>query len=183
MVFAAGPDGSFPEDLAAELDGVTAEEVEQALEAVSEKNLSEHRQELAEAISPELDGVSVEQVESALAAADERMREAFESGDPPSPDVFTETLADELGLSEDEVADALAAARGATFEAHRDQMEQRLDDAVEEGRLSEKRADEIRERLRSAPPQLEFRSDPGEVGPEAPPPIGAGLPLSGQATG
>jgi hypothetical protein len=153
MVFAAGPDGSFAEDLAAELGGgVTAEEVERALEAVREKSMSEHRRELAEAISSELDGVSVEQVESALAVADERMREAFESGEPPSPDVFTETLADELGLSEDEVSEALAAAREATFEAHRDQMEQRLDDAVEEGRL----------------------------GRLPPPPIGAGFPLPEQ---
>jgi hypothetical protein len=124
MVFAAGPDGSFAEDLAAELgDGVTAEQVERALEAVREKNMSEHRRELAEAISSELDGVSVEQIEGALAVADERMREAFESGELPSADVFTETLADELGLSEDEVADALAAAREATFGAHRPELE------------------------------------------------------------
>jgi hypothetical protein len=125
MVF-AGPGGSFAEDLAAELgDGVTAEEVERALEAVREKNMSEHRRELAEAISSELDGVSVEQVESALAVADERMREAFESGELPSPNLFTETLADELGLSEDEISDALAAAREATFEAHRPELESR----------------------------------------------------------
>jgi hypothetical protein len=180
-VFAAGPDESFAEDLADELgDGVTAEEVERALEAVREKNMSEHRRELAEAISSELDGVSVEQVESALAVADERMREAFESGEPPSPDVFTETLADELGLSEDEVSEALEAAREATFEAHRDQMEQRLDDAVEEGRLSEREADTIRERLKSAPPKLEFRSDRGELGQLPPPPTGAGFPLPEQ---
>jgi hypothetical protein len=182
MVVAAGPDdGGFAEDLAAELGGgVTAEEVESALEAVREKNVSEHRRELAQAVSSELDGVSLEQVESALAVADERMREAFESGEPPSPDVFTETLADELGLSEDEIAEALAAAREATFEAHRDDMEQRLDDAVESGRLSEKEADEIRERLRSVPPRLEFRADPGERGPEVAPPMGAGFPLPGQ---
>jgi hypothetical protein len=178
MVFAAGPDRSFAEDLAAELGGgVTAEEVERALEAVREKNVSEHRRGLADAISSELDGVSVEQVESALAVADERMREAFESGEPPSPDVFTETLADELGLSDDEISDALAVAREATFEAHRDLMEQRLDDAVEEGRLSEKDADEIRERLRTGPPELEFRSEPGDARRLPPPPIGAGFPL------
>jgi hypothetical protein len=179
MVFAAGPDGNFAEDLAAELD-LSVEEVERALEAVREKNMSEHRRALAEAISSELDSVSVEQVESALAVADERMREAFESGEPPSPDVFTETLADELGLSEDEISDALAAAREATFDAHREQVEQRLDDAVEEGRLGEKEADEIRERLRSGPPELEFRSEPGDSRRLPPPPIGAGFPVPEQ---
>jgi hypothetical protein len=179
MVFAAGPDRNFAEDLAAELD-LSVEEVERALEAVREKNMSEHRRALAEAISSELDSVSVEQVESALAVADERMREAFESGEPPSPDVFTETLADELGLSEDEISDALAAAREATFDAHREQVEQRLDDAVEEGRLGEKEADEIRERLRSGPPELEFRSEPGDSRRLPPPPIGAGFPVPEQ---
>jgi hypothetical protein len=175
MLFAEGPDGTFAEDLAAELD-LSVEEVERALEAVQDKQLSEHRRELAEAISAELDGVSVDEVESALAVADERMREAFESGEPPSPDVFAEALADELGLSEDEIVDALEAAREASFEAHRDQMEQRLDEAVESGRLSENEADAIRERLDSVPPKLEFRSEPGEVRPDGPPPIGAGPP-------
>jgi transcriptional regulator with XRE-family HTH domain len=175
MLFTEGPDGTFAEDLAAELD-LSVEEVERALEAVKDKQLSEHRRELAEAISSELEGVSVDEVESALAVADERMREAFESGEPPPPDVFAETLADELGLSEDEIADALEAAREASFEAHRDQMEQRLDDAVESGRLSEKEADAIRERLDSVPPKLEFRSEPGEVRPDGPPLIGARPP-------
>ena len=121
MLFGGGPDGDFAEDLAAELDGVTVEEVERALRAVADADMSEHRRELAEAISSALDGVSVEQVESALATADERMRQSFESGEPPSPDAFIETLADELGLSEDEIERALANAREAEFEAHRDE--------------------------------------------------------------
>jgi hypothetical protein len=147
MLFAEGPDGSFAEDLAAELD-LSVEEVERALEAVREKHLSEHRRELADAISAELDGVSAEQVESALAVADERMRESFESGDPPPPDVFTETLADELGLSEDEIADALEAVRDEAFEAHRDEL-----------------------------PTLEIGPEPGNLRRGIPPPLADGLAL------
>jgi hypothetical protein len=175
MLFGVGPDGSLAEDLAAELD-LGVEEVERALDAVREKNMREHRREVAETIASELDGVSVEAVESALGVADERMREAFESGEPPPPDVFTETLAEELGLSEDEVEAALASARNAGFEAHRDEIEQRLDEAVESGRLSERRADEIREHLENGPPRPHFRSDGDELGPPAPPPIATVLP-------
>jgi hypothetical protein len=76
------------------------------------------------------------------------MREAFESGDPPSPDVFTETLAEELGLSEEEVADALSAAREATFE----------------------------ERFgKRPPPMLEFRREPGDLRRDLPPPPDFGV--------
>jgi hypothetical protein len=106
------------------------------------------------------------------------MRDSFESGEPPAPDIFTETLADELGVSENEVADALAAAREQAFDAHRDEAEKRLDDAVEAGRLSEKEADAIRDRLRSAPPMLEFDHDRADLEPGAPPPpLGPGLTL------
>lgn len=177
-IFGGGPDGTFAADLAAELDGVTVGEVEQALRTVADKQLSEHRRAMAEAISAQLDGVSVEQVESALAAAEERMRESFESGEPPAPDVFIKTLADELGVSEEEVADALATAREEAFNAHREEAEQKLDDAVEAGRLSEKEADAIRDRLKSGPPMFEFGPDGAHLGPGAPPPPGAGLSLA-----
>jgi hypothetical protein len=150
MVFGKGPDGAFAADLAAELDGVSVGEVKRALEAVADKQLREQRRELAEAISSQLDGVSVERIESALEAADERMRRSFESGDPPSPDLFTKTVADELGLSEDEVADALAAARRETFEAHG---------------------------AKGARPMLEFGTDRGGPRPAVPPPVGPGFSL------
>ena len=121
MFFGAGPDDGFAEDLAAEL-GVSAEEVKDALEAVAEKQMSERRHELAEAITERLDGVSVEQVESALETAEQKMREAFENGDPPAPDLFNQTLADELGLEESEIEDAMRGARVATLEEHRDEL-------------------------------------------------------------
>jgi len=119
MAFAGGPGDSFARDLADELGGgVTTSQVKQALKAVAEKETARHRRELAEQISSHLDGVSVDEVASALEVADEKMRQAFESGEPPSPDLFAKTLADELGLSEDEVSKALEAAREAEFKAH-----------------------------------------------------------------
>jgi hypothetical protein len=123
MLFHVGPGDGFAEDLAAEL-GLSTEDVERALEAVAEKNMSEHRRELAEAIAEHLDA-GVDEIESALATAEQKMREAFESGDLPDPGLFAQTLADELGLSEDEVTDALKEARAATFEAHRDEFPDR----------------------------------------------------------
>jgi hypothetical protein len=120
MVFAGGPDGAFAKDLAAEL-GISEDEVQQALKAVAEKEMADQRRDLAEKISAHLDGVSVDRVESALEVADKKMREAFESGSPPSPDLFTNTLADELGVSEDDVSKALEAARAAEFKEHQDQ--------------------------------------------------------------
>ena len=131
VAFGEGPDGSFAEDLAAELD-VSPEEVEQALEAVAEKRRAEHQREMAEMLSEHLDGVSVEDIEAALAVAEEQMHEAIENGEPPGPGQFTETLAQELGLSEDEVSDALAEMREETFSAHRDEFEKGLDERLEE---------------------------------------------------
>jgi hypothetical protein len=169
VTFGEGPDGSFAEDLAAELD-ITAEEVEQALEAVAEKRRADHQRQMAETLSEHLDGVTVDEIEAALAVAEEEMRQAFEDGEPPAPDQFTATLADELGLSEDEVADALAAMREEAFSAHSEDAEKRLDEAVEAGKLSEEEADAIRERLENAPPMLEIGPGKGEFGPIGPPP-------------
>jgi biotin operon repressor len=169
VTFGKGPDGSFAEDLAAELD-LSTEEVEQALEAVAEKRRADHRQQMAENLSEHLEGVSVDDIEAALAVAEEQMHEAFEDGDPPRPDQFAATLAEELGLSEDEVEDALAALREEAFSVHREEAGERLDEAVESGKLSEEEADAIRERLESlpAPPELGPRED-GALPLEPPP--------------
>ena len=171
MAFGAGPDDTFARDLADEL-GVSTDEVKRALKAVAEKEMADHRRDLAESIASHLDGVTVDQVVSALEVADEKMRNAFESGDPPSPDLFATTLADELGVSEDDVSSALDVARAAEFNAHRDEALKRLDDAVEAGKLSQKEADEIRDRLQQAPPALDFHGK-GELPP--PPPGGPGV--------
>jgi AraC-like DNA-binding protein len=120
--FAKAPDGSFAEDLAAEL-GVSPEEVERALEAVAEKRRDEHQRQMAEMLSEHLNGVSVEAIEAALDVAEEQMHDAIEDGELPQPDLFIETLADELGLSEDQVAEALEAMREEAFDVHRERFE------------------------------------------------------------
>jgi hypothetical protein len=119
VVGGPGPDDEFASDLADEL-GISADEVKSALKAVAEKEMAERRRDLAESIAAHLDGVTVDEVVSALEVADEKMRQAFDSGDPPSPDLFTETLSDELGVSEDEVSTALEAARAAEFRADKE---------------------------------------------------------------
>jgi transcription initiation factor IIE alpha subunit len=171
VTFGEGPDGSFAEDLAAEL-GLGTDEVERALEAVAEERRADHRQQMAEDLGEHLDGVSVEEIEAALAVAEEQMREAFEDGDPPAPDQFTATLAEELGLSEDEVEDALEALRSDAFSTHREDAEKRLDDAVEAGKLSEEEADAIREQLESLPAPPKLGRGEGRALPPEPPPGG-----------
>jgi hypothetical protein len=117
-LFGGDPQRDFAEDLAAELGGdVTAAEVEDALHAVAEDRMTDRRREMAESIVEHLDGVTVEEVEAALAVVDDRMREGFESGDPPDPGMFAEVLAEELGVSDDQIEDALAAVREEQFDA------------------------------------------------------------------
>jgi hypothetical protein len=130
----------FAGDLASELDGVNANEVEQALDTVREQKMAEHREALAEAISGQLDGVSAEQVESALETHEAEVRDAIENGERPERGSLVTTLADELGKSEDEIQTALEA-------AHEEKSEERLSDAVESGDLTEEEADQIRERM------------------------------------
>jgi hypothetical protein len=175
VTFGEGHDRSFAEDLAAELN-LSTDEVEQALEAVAEKRRADDRQQMAKNLSDYLDGVSVDDIEAALAVAEEQMREAFEDGDPPRPDQFAAMLAEELGLSEDEVEDALVALGEDAFSAHREDAEKRLDEAVEAGKLSEEEADAIRERFENLPPPPELgRGDEDRVLPLEPPPARPGV--------
>ncbi len=73
---------------------------------------------MAKALAAQLDGVSADQVSAALATAEKKMRAAFESGDRPDPGTFPKTLASELGLSTDQVTEALRAAAQQAFEQH-----------------------------------------------------------------
>jgi hypothetical protein len=78
---------------------------------VREDHEAERRGELAAALAGELDGLSAEQIEATLAKQEEALRKAFESGEqPPAPGSFFEGLAAALGVSEDELEDAFAAA-------------------------------------------------------------------------
>jgi hypothetical protein len=132
-------------DLAANLDGVTAAEVRQALEKVHEQRMADHREQLARALASKLDGLTVTQVEQALEKVHEQLVKSHEAGERPDPQAFVEALAKELGKSEDQVREALQA-------VHRDRIEARLDAAVKAGRITERQADEIRERIEQGGP-------------------------------
>jgi hypothetical protein len=171
------PEREFAADLAAELDGVSAGEVESALESVAADREAERRTAMAEAIAADLEGVSADRVADAIGVAEEQMRKAAESGEFPEPGQFTATLADELGISEDEVEDALEASREQAFEEHRDELEQRLDEAVESGRLSEERADAMREGLDGDGPPMLAPAPGGHIGPGMAPGIAPEIPM------
>jgi hypothetical protein len=134
----------FARDLASKLEGVNANEVEGALEQVQQERRAEHRAELARDLAAQLEGVSAEEAEQALDKAQEQLRQSRGEDFRPRDD-FIETLARELDKSEDQIEKALADARSARFE-------QKLDEAVKEGRINEERANEIRERIEERPP-------------------------------
>jgi hypothetical protein len=162
----------FARDLASKLDGVSAQEVDGALRELHAERRAEHRAELARALAGKLEGVSAGDVEQALEKAEERMRQAFEERQRPDRELFVETLASELDKSEREIRNALRAAR-------RDRLESKLDEAVREGRISEERADQIRERIEEGRPglRLRFRGG-GPGGPHGPGgPGGFAMPL------
>ena len=111
-LFSGNPEREFAQDLAEELGGeVSAEQVEDALEAVHESRMAEHRAQMGEQIAGHLDGVSAEAVAEALAVVDERMAAAFADGEPPEPGLFAQVLAEELGVGEAEITAALEAVR------------------------------------------------------------------------
>jgi hypothetical protein len=140
-------DAELARELASRLDGVSAEQVERALEDLRRDKLAEHRKAEARALAAELDGVSAEDAERALEKAQAQLMRGRDRGEWPRRGEFLATLAKELGKSEREVRQALRAAQRKRF----DRM---LDRAVKEGRLSEEQADRIRERLRNGPRML-----------------------------
>jgi hypothetical protein len=108
---APGDDGSddFAQELADHLDGVGADEISAALDEIADEHEADRRAEMADALAGQLDGVSADDVAAALQTAEDKMHAAFEDGGMPDPGLFTQTLADELGLSEAEVTKALQA--------------------------------------------------------------------------
>ncbi len=173
MAAGGGPGGilgdddkqEFAQDLAGQLDGVSPVEVSEALDAVAEERMQEHRAEMADAIAAELDGVDAEQVSDALAKHEKQMREGFESGERPEMGSLVTTLSDELGKSEEEVQTALEAVGEKKAAEHEADALQRLDEAVEDGEISEEQADQIRERIESGGG---FRPGHGPGGPGGP---------------
>ena len=146
----------FARELAANLGhGITAAEVQRALEKVREQHMAARRAELARNLAPRLN-LSVVVVERALAKAQAQIRQGFESGKRPDPGAFLRTLAQELNKSESQVREAFQATRRAL-------LDRRLDAAVKAGRLTQDQADAIRRRIEQA------------GGPFSSRPVGGGL--------
>lgn len=159
----------FAADLAQKLDGVNANQVESGLEQVLEERKAEMLDERAEALASSLDGVRVDQARAAL----ETVHESVENGqERPDPEQMSAMLAEELGVSEAELEQARQA-----------EAQQRLDRAVEDGRITEEQAAEIQERIDSGElpgPGGRHRGGPGgHGGPGGPYGPGPGGPMEG----
>ena len=151
----------FASDLAQRLDGVNANQVEKGLEEVHAEREAEMLNQRAEGLASQLDGVSVEQAKSAMESVHETLKS---EGTKPDREQVTELLADELGVSAEEIQ-----------KAHQAEHESRLDQAVRDGALTEEQADEIRERIESGEGPVPGGGHPGS-GPGHPggPPGGPG---------
>ena len=164
-----GPNEELAEDLASHLDGVSAEEVGDALEAVGEQRQEEHLTARAESLASQLDGVSTEEVAAALESIHQQARDSFENGERPEPGSLEADLASELGISEEELTAAMEAAREAGMDQHQAEMEQRLDDAVESGEITEEQAEQIRDRIENGGgPGGPGHHGPGDFGGHGP---------------
>ena len=120
---APGADGvsdEFAQELSDHLDDVSADEISTALQEIADEHEADRRSEMADALAAELDGVDADAIADALHVAEDEMRASFEDGDVPDPGQFAQTLADELGISADEVTKALEAAHQIAFEVHTD---------------------------------------------------------------
>ena len=177
-------EAELAKELASRLDGVSADEVEKALDDIHSDKRAEHRKEQAEALAKHLDGVSAAEVEKALEKVE---RKAFSERRSGGRGLrvhrvdLVEQLAKELGKSESEIRKAVRA-------AHKERFDAMLAEAVKDGRLTEKQADQIRKRFREGPrlfrkghrfhhggPGFDERRGPGPgpgagFGPGAPPP-------------
>ena len=147
----------FARDLASKLDGVSAQQVERALDQVHSERRAEHRAELGKALAGELDGVSEQEAADALEKFEAAMRRGFERRERPAGPPH-DVLAKELGVSQTQLEKAFRA-------IHEKRLDARLDEEVEEGRLSKGEADRIRERTKDGPPRFERRLRRGPGGP------------------
>ena len=155
----------FAKDLAQRLDGVNANEVEKGLDEIHAEREAEMLNERAKGLASQLDGVSVKQAKAAL----ESVHKQLESeGTRPDPDQVDKQLADQLGVSPDDIQ-----------KAHQAEAEARLDQAVEDGRLTEEQADQIREQIENGEAPVPGDGPPGPgMGPHGGPGegFGPGLP-------
>jgi hypothetical protein len=174
-----GHDDEFAKDLAQQLPGVSAGDVSDALDAVEEQRHQERIDEMAKGIAEQLDGVSADEVAKVLSKYEEQVHKQAGSGERPDqrgerPDQsgLVTALAEGLDLSEDEVTQALEAARDAAMEEHKAEALKRLDEAVANGDVTSEQADQIRERIEN-----------GQFGPGGPGGHGPGGPMAGGPEG
>jgi hypothetical protein len=147
-------DARLAKDLASKLNGVTPGQVQNALGEVRDERMAKRRKEEASAIAAELDGVSTSDVEKALTKLEAKHERSDRPGDRRSfrRDGFAAGLAAELHKSTADVQKALQAARKKQFDA-------RLDQAVKNGRITQKQADQIKKNFQNGPPG--FLGGPG----------------------
>jgi len=163
-------------DLAKELK-LPEQRVRQAIDRVGDKRRAEHQAERAKELAKRLD-VSEEDASQALEKGREALRKEFESNrgrQGPRPrgarNAFLKVVAAELDKSTEEVRKALQDIR-------KDRLNAKLAEAVKEGRLTQKQADQIKKQAEKGPGRFHFRGGhgPGGHGPGGPggPPPGGG---------
>lgn len=140
----------FASGLAQKLDGVNANEVEQGISELRAERETEMLNERAQNLASQLDGVSVEQATAAL----NEVQSSAEEGTRPDRAETEKLLAEALGVSEEDLQNAQQA-----------EATERLDQAVEDGKVTEDQADEIREQIESGEMPKGGRGHGGAGGP------------------
>jgi hypothetical protein len=148
-------DAELAKELASRLDGVSAGQVEKALEDLRHDKRAEFRKQQAQDLAKHLDGVSVTDVEKALAKVESGLQSKARGDRGLHRVDFVAALAKELGKSESDVRKAFQAAQKERFDA-------RLDEAVKQGHLTQKQADRIKKNFDNGP--RFFRKGPGHFG-------------------
>ncbi|CAA9508243.1 MAG: hypothetical protein AVDCRST_MAG17-1830 [uncultured Solirubrobacterales bacterium] len=159
--------------------GVAPARVERALDEVHRERHEERRDEMAKALAERLN-VPQADAERALDRAFAAKRDRREG--PPEPGVRGERGGTMAQAIASELDKSPAAVRRALTEIRRERFEARLAEGVEEGRITEEQAKEIREQAESGrgrgfgPPHVGSGHGPGGGGPSGGGPEGFGGP-------